>query len=97
MHRFLPNQTNLNKILNAIQKLILKGAYLHMLIKQIQSSYLTSLYFKDIYKYLVQNKLPKPKVVLFQKETLAQGHILLDSLLFKLLWNQRMKGHCYAF
>ena len=52
-------------------------------IKKIQTGYLQSSYFKDLYLYLSQNKLPSSKVAIKRVETLAEKYILLDSLLFK--------------
>ena len=54
------------------------------MIKEIQVGYLSSLYFKDIYQYLIQNNLPSRKSVMRKVEILAEKYILLDSLLFKL-------------
>ena len=53
-------------------------------IKEIQAGYLSSSYFKDIYFYLVQNKLPSSKTVIRINRMLAEKYILLDSLLFKI-------------
>ena len=53
-------------------------------IKEIQVGYLSSPYFKDIYLYLVQNKLPSSKAAIRKVETLAEQYILLDSLLFRI-------------
>ena len=55
-----------------------------MTIKEIQVGYLNSLYFKDIYLYLAQNRLPSKKAAMKRVEMLAEKYILLDSLLFKL-------------
>ena len=44
-----------------------------------------SSYFKDIYLYLAQNKLPSTKSALRKAEALAEKYILLDSLLFKIV------------
>ena len=46
---------------------------------------MVSLYLKDIYLYLAQNKLPSTKTAIQNVETLAERHILLDSLSFKSL------------
>ena len=54
------------------------------MIKEIQAGYLNSLYFKEIYLYLAQNKLPNSKVGIGKVEALAEKYILLDSLLFKI-------------
>ena len=53
-------------------------------IKEIQAGYLCSTYFKDLYQYLLQNKLPPSKPVIKKLEALAERYVLLDSLLFKI-------------
>ena len=55
------------------------------MIKDIQARYLVSFYFKDIYLYLAQNKLPSTKLAIRKTEALAEKYILLDSLLFKIV------------
>ena len=52
--------------------------------KEIQAGYLNNSYFKDIYLYLVQNKLPSSKAAIRKVEILAEWYTLLDSLLFKI-------------
>ena len=52
--------------------------------KEIQTGYLNSLYFKEIYLYLAHNKLSSSKVGIRKVEALAEKYILLDSLLFKI-------------
>ena len=47
--------------------------------------YLNSPYFKDIYLYLVQNKLSNSKSVICKVEALVERYVLLDSLLFKVI------------
>ena len=46
---------------------------------------MVSSYFKDVYLYLAQNKLPDTKTAIQKVETLAERYILLDSLLFKIV------------
>ena len=58
--------------------------HLSLTIKEIQAGYLNSSYFKDIYIYLVQNRLPCKKAAIKRVEILVERYILLDSLLFKL-------------
>ena len=53
--------------------------------KEIQADYLVSQYFKDLYLYLAQNKLPSTLTAIHKVETLAEKYILLESLLFKLV------------
>ena len=52
VQRFLPKQTDTDKILQIIKRKVLKGTHLPLTIKEIQSGYLSSLYFKDIYIYI---------------------------------------------
>ena len=64
---------------------MLKGTHFPLTILEIQAGYLTNPYFKDLYRYLAQNKLPSKKSAIPKVETLAERFILLDSLLFKLV------------
>ena len=59
--------------------------HLPVTVKEIQAVYLISLYFKDLYFYLAQNKLPSRKIAIQKVETLEERYILLDSLLFKII------------
>ena len=54
------------------------------MVKVFQAGYLHSSYFKDIYFYLAQNKLPSSKAVIRKIEAPVQKYILLDSLLFEI-------------
>ena len=58
--------------------------HLSVTVKEIQAGYLSSSYFKDIYLYLAQNRLPSSKAAIRKVEMLAEKYILLDSLLFKI-------------
>ena len=71
-------------MLEVIQRKVLKGTHLPVEIKEIQAGYLHSPYFKDIYLYLFQNRLPSSKVSVKRVEAPAEKYILLDSLLFKI-------------
>ena len=84
VQRFLSKQTNIDKILEVIKRKVLKGTHIPLTIKEIQSGYLSSLYFKDIYIYLAHNRLPSKRVAMRRVEMLAEKYIMLDSLLFKL-------------
>ena len=52
VQRYLPKQTDIDKILKVIQRKVLKGTHLPITIKEIQAGYLNSPYFKDLYLYL---------------------------------------------
>ena len=84
IHNFLPKQTDIDKILHIIQRKVLKGTHLPVEIKEIQAGYLHSPYFKEIYQYLLQNKLPYSKLAIKKLEALSERYILLDSLLFRI-------------
>ena len=81
----LPRQMDIDKLLDIMKRKVLKGTHLPLTMKEIQVGYLTSLYLKDIYKYLTQNDLPRKRHVVQKIETLSERYILLDSLLFKLI------------
>ena len=85
VHKYLPKQMDIDKILEVIQRKVIKGTHLPMDVKEIQAGYLCSPYFKDLYLYLSQNKLPSSKPAIRKLETLAEKYVLLDSLLFRIL------------
>ena len=85
VQKFIPKQRDINKIQDVIKRKVLKGTHLPITIKEIQAGYLTSPYFKDLYLYLAQNKLPGKRSAIHKVETLAERFILLDSLLFILV------------
>ena len=85
VQKYLPKQMDIDKILDIIKRKVLKGTHFPLTIKEIQAGYLTSLYFRDIYKYLAQNDLPRKRCVVQKVETLSERYILLDSLLFKVI------------
>ena len=76
---------DIDKILDIIKRKVLKGTHLPLTIKEIQAGYLSSLYFKDLYLFLSQNRLPSKRSSIKKVETLAENFVLLDSLLFKLV------------
>ena len=64
IHKFLPKQTDIDKILHIIQRKVLKGTHLPVEIKEIQAGYIHSPYFKEIYQYLSQNKIPHSRLAI---------------------------------
>ena len=85
IQKYLPKQMDIDKILDIIKRKVLKGTHLPLMVKEIQAGYLTSPYFKDLYLFLSQNKLPSKRSSIKKVETLAESFVLLDSLLFKLV------------
>ena len=84
VQKYLPKQTDIDKILDIIRRKVLKGTHLPLTIKEIQAGYLTNPYLKDMYQLLAQNKLPHKRNAMHKVEMLLERFILLDSLLFKL-------------
>ena len=80
----MPKQSDIDKILQIIQRKVLKGTHLPVEVKEIQAGYLHSPYFKDIYQYLLQNKLLSSKVAIKKLEALSEKYVLLDSLFFRI-------------
>ena len=85
IQKFLTKQMDIDKILDIINRKVLKGTHLPLTIKEIQAGYLSSPYFKDLYLFLSQNKLPSKRSSVRRVEMLAENFILLDSLIFKLV------------
>ena len=85
IQKYLPKQMDIDKILDIIKRKVLKGMHLPLTVKEIQAGYLTSPYFKDLYLFLSQNKLPSKRSSIKKVETLAESFVLLDSLIFKLV------------
>ena len=75
---------DIDKILEIIQRKVLKGTHLLIEIKEILAGYLCSPYFKDLYLYLSQNRLLSSKPAIRKIEAIAEKYVLLDSLLFKI-------------
>ena len=75
VHKYLPKQMKIDKILEIIQRKVLKGTHLLIEIKEIQASYLCSLYFKDLYLYLSQKKLPFSKPAIRKIEALVVKNV----------------------
>ena len=85
VQKYLPKQTDIDKILDVIKRKVLKGTHFPLTIREICAGYLTSPYFKDLYRFLAQNKFPSKRSAIHKVEILSERFVLLDSLLFKLV------------
>ena len=72
IQKYLPKQTDIDKIQEIIQENVLKGIHLPVKIKEIQTGCIHSLYFKNLYLYLSQNKLPSSKPAISKIEALTE-------------------------
>ena len=71
IQKYLPKQMDIDKILDIIKRKVLKGTHLPLTVKEIQAGYLTSPYFKDLYLFLSQNKLPSKRSSIKKVEMLS--------------------------
>ena len=85
VQKHLLQQADIDKILNVIKRKVLKVTHLPLTIKEIQAGYLNSPFFKDLYRYLVQNIMLSKCHASHKVEMPAESFILLDSLLYKLI------------
>ena len=61
VQKLVLKQADIDKISKIIHRKVLKGTHLPVTVKEIQAGYLISPYFKDLYQYVAQNKLPSTK------------------------------------
>ena len=67
---------------------MLRDTNLCVYLRDLKASYLTSPHFRDIYLYLLQNRLPLGKGAARRLDLrLARNYLILDGLLFKILDN----------
>lgn len=83
-HKFLPKQIDIDKLLDAINRKVLRHSNFPDSLKDIQSAYLSSPHFRDIYLYLRQNKLPTSKRKVSKLNIISDQYMVLDTLLFKI-------------
>ena len=64
---------------------MLRGTNLCVDLRDLKAAYLTSPHFRDIYLYLLQNRLPLGKGAARRLDQNARNYLILDGLLFKIL------------
>ena len=60
-HKFLPKQGEIDRLINQINKKVMRDTKLNMNLRDLKAAYLTSPHFRDIYLNLTQNKVPLGK------------------------------------
>ena len=91
-HKFLPKQTDIDNIYIIIQRKVLKGTHLPVEVKEIQAGYLHSPYFnKDLYQYLLQNKLLSSNSAIKKLQAISEKYILLDSCYLEYIQRERQQ------
>ena len=83
-HKFLPIQGEIDRLMNQINKKVLRDTKLSMNLRDLKAAYLTSPHFRDIYLNLTQNKVPLAKGAARRLKQNARSYMLLDGLLFKI-------------
>ena len=96
VHKFLPKQTDIAKILEVIQWKVLKGTHFPIELKKIQAGYLHSPYFKDLYLYLSQNRLPSSKSAIRKSETLSEKYVLYRFTIVQNITRKRDSSSSYT-
>ena len=91
-HKFLPKQGEIDRLINQINKKVLRDTKLSMNLRDLTAAYLQSPHFRDIYLNLTQNKVPLGKGAAKRLEQNARNYLILDGLLFKIIemeeWTQ---------
>ena len=84
-HKFLPKQGEIDRLINQINKKVLRDTKLSMNLRDLRAAYLQSPHFRDIYPNLTQNKVPLGKGAAKRLEQNARNYLILDGLLFKII------------
>ena len=84
-HKFLPKQGEIDRLINQINKKVLRDTKLSMNLRDLKAAYLTSPHFRDMYLNLIQNKVPLGKGAAKRLEQNARNYMILDGLLFKII------------
>ena len=86
-YKFLPKQGDIDRLIAKINKKVLRDTNLCVDLRDLKAAYLTSPHFRDIYLYLLQNRMPLGKGAAKRLDQNARNYLTLDGLLFKILAN----------
>ena len=84
-YKFLPKQGDIDRLIAKINKKVLRDTNLCVDLRDLKAAYLTSPHFRDIYLYLLQNRIPLGKGAARRLDQNARNYLILDGLLFKIL------------
>ena len=84
-YKFLPKQGDIDRLIAKINKKVLRDTNLCVDLTDLKAAYLTSPHFRDIYLYLLQNRMPLGKGAARRLDQNARNYLILDGLLFKIL------------
>ena len=83
-YKFLLKQGDVDKLLKQIDQKVLRDTNLSVSLKDLKAAYLSSPHFRDIYLYLMQNRMPILASAARRLETNARNYMIIDGLLFKI-------------
>ena len=86
-YKFLPKQGDIDRLIAKINKKVLRDTNLCVDLRDLKAAYLTSPHFRDIYLYLLQNRMPLGKGAAKRLDQNARNYLILDGILFKILEN----------
>ena len=84
-YKFLPKQGDIDRLIAKINKKVLRDTNFCVDLRDLKAAYLTSPHFRDIYLYLLQNRMPLGKGAAKRLDQNARNYLILDGLLFKIL------------
>ena len=76
-YKFLPKQGEIDRLINQVNKKVLRDTKLSMNLRDLKAAYLTSLDFRDIHLNLTQNKVPLGTGAVRRLEQNARNYMLL--------------------
>ena len=83
-YKFLPKQGDIDRLIAKINKKVLRDTNLCVDLRDLKAAYLTSPHFRNIYLYLLQNRMPLGKGAARRLDQNARNYLILDGLLFKI-------------
>ena len=84
-YKFPPKQGDIDRLIAKINKKVLRDTNVCVDLRYLKVAYLTSPHFRDIYLYLLQNRVPLGKGVAKWLDQNARNDLILDGLLLKIL------------
>ena len=75
-YKFLPKQGDINRLIAKINKKVLRDTNLCVDLRDLKAVYLTSPHFRDIYLYLLLNRMPLGKAVAKQLDQNVKNYLI---------------------
>ena len=89
----IPKQKKLDPLLKLLETKILRQIHLPTSFRDLHGAYLHSPYFRDIYLYLLQNKVPQNPRKRSKVISQSSDYMLLDNMLFKIVRDRITKEY----